>query len=256
MGAQSYGSADAASADCQTAEWLNRRSFYFLQGGIYPKSAESVLLFSASHRFQVQFIILRSSMKKKTFMLLSALLIAILITSTAGAAGSIKLRSVSWSLETQSGSTTASALRITESFPALVATGFASGLGKMDVTIRIEASGIPDIVCTNNGENDVPGQSSPKVTASGDTTLLGNDPIRKNGRSPFGAATENPTTIPWDEAGCPNPNWIAQITFISWTHATLRAYDTATGTSLIEPPLEYNCVTKKVPLSVKCDPAN
>jgi len=194
-------------------------------------------------------------MKKKILTMLSALLISVLITTTAGA-GAIKLTKVAFNLSTSSDGTTASAFRVTENFPSLVATGFASGLGKMDVTIKLEADGIPEITCTNNGENDVPGRSYPKVTASGESTLLGKDPIRKNGRSPFDATTVNPTTIPWDQAGCPNSNWTARITFISWTDATLYAYDTATGTSLIEPPLKYNCVTKKIPLSVKCDPAN
>ena len=175
-------------------------------------------------------------MKKKLLSLLSALLITILITSTAGAGGIVKLGFVEFSLG------------------SLIAQGYASGLGNTDVTIVLDASGIPAITCTNNGGNDVPGQSSPKVSASGQTSLLGNDPVRKNGRSPFGVETVDPGTVPWDEADCPNSNWTARIDFIFWTNATISVHNTATGALLLQK--KYVCNTTREPASVTCTPTN
>lgn len=198
---------------------------------------------------------LRSSMKKKILSILSALLIATLITSTA-AAGAIKL-TVKFSLSsegTSSTSTFASALGDSSSFDALIASGYASGLGNTDVTIGLDASGDADITCINNGSNDVPGRSSPKVSASGQQTLFGNDPVRKNGKSPFEAHTVNPTTVAWDVGGCPSSNWTARITYIKWTNARISVSDTATGLPLMEPQ-NYNCVTRPETNSVTCDPA-
>jgi hypothetical protein len=194
-------------------------------------------------------------MKKKILSILSALLIAILITSTA-AAGAIKL-TVKFSLSsggTSSTSIYASALGGTNSFDSLTASGYASGLGNMDVTIGLDASGDASIICTNNGSNAVLGQSSPKVSASGQQTLFGNDPVRKNGRSPFEAKTVNPPTVAWNVGGCPNSNWTAQITYIKWTNATISVEDTATGMPLIEPQ-KYNCTTTPETHSVTCEMA-
>jgi hypothetical protein len=124
----------------------------------------------------------------------------------------------------------------------------AGGLGNADVTIVLDASGIPAITCTNYGGNDVPGQSYPKVSAVGQQTLDGDDPIRKNGRSPFLTETDDPETIPWDEAGCPNSNWTAHIDFIFWTNATISVYDTATSVLLLTQ--NYTCATTRDPDTV------
>jgi hypothetical protein len=85
-------------------------------------------------------------MKKNILSFLSALLIATFLTSPVSAGPGIRLSGVQFSLG------------------SLIASGFASGLGNTDVTVVLDASGIPAITCTNNGGNDVPGQSSPKVS--------------------------------------------------------------------------------------------
>lgn len=175
-------------------------------------------------------------MKNKLSMMLIVLLITALTSSTVFAGGAVKLSGVSFNLG------------------SLIATGYASGLGNTDVTIVLDASGIPAVTCTNYGGNDVPGQSYPKVSASGQQTLLGNDPLRKNGRSSFFTETDDPETIPWDAAGCPNPNWTAHIDFIFWTNATISVYDTASGVLL--QTRNYTCTTTRYPASVSCTPVN
>lgn len=171
-------------------------------------------------------------MKKKFLSLLMVLLVSVLMVSSVSAGGAVKLSGVQFSLG------------------SLIAEGFASGLGNTDVTVVLDASGIPAITCTNYGGNDVPGQSYPKVSASGWQFLLGSDPRTKNGRSPFKTETADQTSLPWDEAGCPNSNWTANIDFIFWTDATISVYDTATGDLLTSQ--NYTCTTTRFPASVSC----
>jgi len=171
-------------------------------------------------------------MKKKILSILTVLLLTTMLVSPASARGNIKLSGVKFSLG------------------SLIANGFASGLGSTDVTVVLDAGGHADIVCTNNGGNDVPGQSSPKVSGIGFDTLPGNDPLRKNGKSPFGVETDDPTIVAWNVGGCPNSNWTARIDFIYWDHATISVFDTATNVLLKKQ--NYNCTTTRFPASVSC----
>ena len=171
-------------------------------------------------------------MKKRLFSIMVVLLISSLVTSTASAGGAVRLSGVAFSLG------------------SLIANGYASGLGNTDVTVVLDASGTSVITCTNYGGNDVPGQSYPKVSASGQQTLLGNDPLRKNGKSPFFTETEDPETLSWDVAGCPNSNWTGHIDFIFWEKATISVYSTSTGDLLKSQ--SYTCTTTRYPASVSC----
>lgn len=171
-------------------------------------------------------------MKNKLYTLFVVLLITTLTFSPASAGGAVKLSGVNFSLG------------------SLIATGFASGLGNADVTVVLEASGIPAVTCTNYGGNDVPGQSYPKISASGQQALPGNDSLRKNGRSPFDVETVDPETIAWDAAGCPNSNWTARIDFIFWTNAVISVYSSDTNTLLASQA--YTCTTTRYPASVTC----
>jgi hypothetical protein len=173
-------------------------------------------------------------MKNKLYMVLIVLLIATLTSSTVFAGGAVKLSGYSFSLG------------------SLIATGYASGLGNTDVTVVLDASGIPAVTCTNYGGNDVPGQSYPKVSATGQQTLLGNDPLRKNGKAAFFTETDDPETLSWDVAGCPNSNWTGRIDFIFWTDATISVYSTSTGTLLASQA--FTCTTTRYPASVSCTP--
>src|SRR5688500_5575076 len=179
---------------------------------------------------------MRRHMKKKILSILTIFVLITMMTSTVSAGGNVKLSSVRFSLG------------------SLVAEGFAGGLGRTDVTVVLDASGIPAITCTNPGGNAVPGQSSPKVTASGDQSLLGSDPLRKNGKSPFGVETEDPAPLAWDQAGCPGSKWTAQIDFVFWTNATISVYNTATNTLLVRQ--NYTCTTTRFPASVSCTLVN
>ena len=171
-------------------------------------------------------------MKKKILSILSVLLVATLLTSPVSAGGAVKLSGVQFKLG------------------SLIANGTLTGLGNTDVSVVLDASGIPLITCTNNGGNQVPGQSSPKVAASGKQSLDGDTPIRKNGKSPFGVETVDPEFIPWDQAGCPNQSWSGHIEFIFWTDATISIFNASTQAPLLK--RDYSCTTTFT--SVSCTP--
>ena len=174
-------------------------------------------------------------MKTKVFSLLIVLLLVTLLVTPVSAGPGIGLKDVKFSLG------------------SLIADGTLTGLGKSDVTVVLDASGIPAITCTNYGGNQVPGQSYPRISASGKQSLPGNSPVRKNGKSPFNVETQDPTTIAWDVAGCPNSNWSARIDFIYWTSATLSVYDTASN--VLQLQRDFVCTTTRYPASVICTPA-
>jgi len=169
-------------------------------------------------------------MKKKLYTILAVLMIVMLTASPVLARGAIKLSGSDFSLG------------------SLISTGFASGLGSTDWVLVLDASGHAGVTCTNNGSNDVPGQSFPHVEGSGVSTLPGSDPLRKNGKSPYSVTAkseyEETRYISWYDGGCPNSNWTAHIDFIYWDFATINVYD-PTDTSFSNPvaTYEFACVT-------------
>ncbi len=171
-------------------------------------------------------------MQRKTPSILIALLAALLLTSTVFA-GAIKFSNVEFSLG------------------SLIANGTMTGLGNDDVRVQLDASGFPQVICTNQGGNEAPGQNPPKVSASGDEILFGYDLTKKNGKSPFGVQTDDPPEfVDPIEYGCPNENWTAQIEFIFWTDATISVYDLYTDEFLASQ--DYTCTTTLT--SVSCRP--
>ena len=171
-------------------------------------------------------------MNKKFLSIIVVLLVVTLMTTSVSAGGAVRLTGVQFRLG------------------SLIADGFVKGFGRTDITVVLDASGIPAITCTNPGGHDVPGHSYPKVFASGQQNLLGTDPITKNRRSPFSTETVDPETLPWDVAGCPNSNWTARIDFIFWTNATISVYVTATNALLTKQ--NYDCITTRDPAGVSC----
>lgn len=172
-------------------------------------------------------------MKKRLFSLLSVLLVATLLVSPVSAG-----RGIGFSA--------------TFSLGSLIAKGFATGVGNTDVTFELKAVGPADITCINNGSNSVPGQSSPRISATGKQDVLGSDPETKNGKTPFRTETDDPETVAWDVGGCPNPNWIGHVDFIYWTDATISIYATNTGDLLTKQ--DYTCTTTRFPATVSCTP--
>lgn len=166
-------------------------------------------------------------MKKYVFSLLSVMLILVLLTTPAGAGGGIKLSSAF-------------------TLGSLIDTGFATGLGKTDWRIELDASGTAAVTCINNGSNPAPGQSSPKIEGKG-TQDIPSTQVTKNGKAYFTVEAVPPEElnpiISWDAGGCPNSNWTAMISFVFWNHAFVYVIDPATG--LVAATFEYNCVTTR-----------
>lgn len=170
-------------------------------------------------------------MKRKITSLITALFAAILITSTVFA-GSIRFSNVTFQLG------------------SLIANGTLTGIGNDDVKVVLEASGFPEVTCTNKGGNQAPGQNPPKVSASGEQVIKAYLNLSKNGRSPFDVETIDPVYVDALEYGCPNANWTATIDFIYWTDATIRILDLYTGEELASQ--NYTCTTTLN--SVTCKP--
>jgi hypothetical protein len=168
--------------------------------------------------------------RSKILSVIIVFLVATLLASTASAGGNVKV-SAGFSLG------------------SLVAEGLASGLGRTDWILELQASGTASVICTNNGSNDVIGQSSPHVDGTGTQSLPGNSQLRKNGRSPFTVTAKpeeeiNPI-ISWDAGGCPNPNWTARIDFVYWQSAAILVIDP--DTNAIVATYNYVCTTTRVP---------
>ena len=185
-------------------------------------------------------------MKKKFVSVLSALLASIILTTSVLAGPSVKLGgSVKLSNEEFS-------------LGSLIAKGTLTGLGSEDVTIVLEASGPADIICSNPGMNDVPGHSSPRVSAFDQQGLPGNDPTRTNGKYLFTTETDDPDTISWEAGGCPNAGWTARIVFIHWENATIKLYKGTDPSNLGELIGEqpYTCETRRETATVTCERAD
>jgi len=170
-------------------------------------------------------------MKRKLYTIFTVLMIIMLTTSPALARGAIKLGNVTFELG------------------SLITNGVATGLSNVDWIFEVNASGHASVICTNNGNNDVPGQSSPHVDGKG-TQDVPQEQITKNGKASFTVIAkpdeELNTTISWDAGGCPNPNWSARIDFVYWDSATINVIDPATPDE-IGATFKFSCVTTRIP---------
>lgn len=102
----------------------------------------------------------------------------------------------------------------------LSASGALSGLGNFDVTIILDAEGFPTTVCTNQGGNEAPGQNPADFDIPAGTLTVSASDI-KNGNLSFTTMTGTPAQPTAQEAGCPNPNWDAEIRDVTFTSATI-----------------------------------
>ena len=138
---------------------------------------------------------------------------------------------------------------------SLIADGSLTGLGNQDVTVELDASGIPLVTCTNQGGNQAPGQNPPKVSATG-TQFLSHNIFTKNGTSPFNVETNDPQLgLTAKQMGCPNNNWKAKIDFVFWTQATIKVH-TGDITGPVGLKQDFACTTTHNPDSVTCTPTN
>ena len=164
-------------------------------------------------------------MKRKFSTILTVLLIAMLATSTVGAAGAIKL----------SGSFSLGSLHFNGTMTGIG--GYPDG-----VTVELIGFGIPVTLCTNQGGTQAPGQNPPKVSTNGEQFITP-DLISKKGKAEVGVVTGDliNTVLPGKAGGCPNNNWSAAIVNILWTDAILNVYNGQGNTGSLLLKQVYQC---------------
>ena len=94
-----------------------------------------------------------------------------------------------------------------------------AGLGNQDVTITVIANGTGSTTCISPGGNPAPGQNKVAVSASVSQTVSAAQ--IKNGNVSFCETTPPPAAITAEQAGCPNNNWTAVISGVTFSTVTI-----------------------------------
>jgi hypothetical protein len=170
-------------------------------------------------------------------------LVAIGLTATAAFASSPHFKS---------GSPTCT-IGGTASAPTVTCSGSVSGLGNVDLTIDVAATGSGSYTCFNNGGNSAPGQSQVTAAGSSSTPVPANSV--KNGTLNFttnAATLTAPTTISGTAAGCPNGNWQGRLSSITVSSITLTI-EQPVGTCVLKATISGSSLTGTVTLTpVSC----
>jgi hypothetical protein len=167
-------------------------------------------------------------MKKKLYLLLVTLLVAMVAISpvyAGGASGRIGLGSITF-------------------------TGSAYGFSRDAVTITLFARGIPEVTCHGPGSDKlVPGQNP--VPVLGETSANIAPTFDENGKfAVFLEAQPNIQGFTAKQLGCPNNNWIAEVAFVYWNYVKLTIVENSTGKVLWEK--ESACTTTRNPDRISC----
>jgi hypothetical protein len=92
-----------------------------------------------------------------------------------------------------------------------------AGLGNADVTITVKTTGTATTLCTNPGGTAAPGQNKVPVKPSASQTFPATE--IKNGNLCACLTTPPPPNPSAKAAGCPNNNWTASITDVTFATA-------------------------------------
>jgi hypothetical protein len=109
-----------------------------------------------------------------------------------------------------------------------------AGLGNFDTQQNLSATGNPTADCVNpgTGEHRPPGHQPAQVTLTGSTAVPKAD--IKNGNVTISTTTNAPATPIEGAPGCPNANWVENITDVAFTSATITVYQDFNGNGLFE----------------------
>jgi len=94
-----------------------------------------------------------------------------------------------------------------------------TGLGNADVTITVKTTGSATTICTNPGGTAAPGQNKVPDKPSASQTFPATE--IKNGNLCACLTTEPPPNPTAKQAGCPNNNWSASITDVTFATAEI-----------------------------------
>lgn len=137
------------------------------------------------------------------------------VSFSGGLSTTTKSSSTSTTLAKLAGSTTTNPC--SGSDLSLAACGTFVGASSADGVVTLRASGTAVTICTNQGGTAAPGQN-PKITVTGSQPIAAG--FVKNGKFSFSTLTEVPT-LNWEQAGCANSNWSAQVTGMIFTTANI-----------------------------------